>query len=209
MKTLYLYRHPPKDGLNGTIGPKGLELAYEQGKLVNLGFSNSVDIVDGKSGVFNRPRRFGKFFQGWQIQNAQAALEFFRGLGYVPKSMPIVFELGDDALFKQIITERFNSAVARGLSLFRAVRETHGDNQAMAWGELGRMALMKMFDTMADGEYGIGFFYGIPIMLAAWACGAEKGNVSGWDDLGEMEMFIFTCDEEGIPVLTRKVGVDK
>lgn len=207
MKTLLLLRHAPKDK-NGEIGREGYQVAFDQGETEKDAHAKLADAAtNGERAKVQR--KFTKLFFGPQKQNLQTARPYLEGLGYTPEIMPTVDGLGNDALFAQINTPEFKAAVAGGLPLFEALIKVHGDGQAMAWGELCRMALMKIFDTMDDGENAIGFFYGIPIMLAAYACDTKTSDVIGYDNLGEMEGLIFTTDDEGVPVLADKVGVGK
>lgn len=201
IKMLHLRRHSIKDGPDQTIGPKGLELAIREGKRVDLGTvpvvgppvqeQDEMALLDSGQ---TAKRRYDKLFHGPQVQNAQTALAFCQGLGYVPRVMPIVNGLGNDNLFAEIITEEFKAAVQSGLSNFAAVRQVHCDIKVAAWADRGRMAVTRMFDEMGDGEIGAGFFYGIPIELAAWACGAGDDTVKEWTGLREAEGLIFVWD---------------
>ena len=215
IKVLHLRRHSIKDGPGQTIGVKGLELARGQGALVNLGFVQpkfppaSEPAGDEMALIEVQPtqRRYGRLFCGPQVQNAQTALAFCQGLGYVPTVMPVV-GLGDDAMLKIIATPEFKQAVAGGLSFYAAIRQVHRNEDSMPWAELCRMALIAMFGDMAEGDIGIGFFYGIPIELAAWACGAGEDTTESWTGLREMEGLVFVWDQQATegPAVFGKIG---
>lgn len=206
VKTLVLFRHTTKDGPNETVGPQGFDLAASQGA-AQSNYIKLADAEDGMDGDWQS--RLSKLFYGWQFQNLQTALGFCKGLGFVPTLMPVVSGLGDDALFSEIITDEFRAAVAGGLSNFAAIRQVHGHQQSVAWAEQCRLALITIFEAMADGQTGVGFFYGIPIVLAAWACGATEDEEHIWDHLGLMEALVFIADRENIPSLAGKIYVAK
>lgn len=211
MKKLHLLRHSIKDGPNGIIGPRGLKLARNQGQLVNLGHIEPVRTVGEGPESVRRERRYGRLFLGPQIENAQTALAFCGGLGYTPELMPMVYGLGDELQFGEIITREFVRAVAGGLSSFEAIRQVHGDQKALDWGNRDLMALIEMFSVLEDDEIGAGFFHGIPIELAAWACGAPEEDRAIWTGLKETEGLVFVCDSrsEEIPYTAGKICLKK
>jgi hypothetical protein len=214
IKVLHLRRHSNKDGSIQTIGFKGLELARSQGELVNLGLAPMVGQPTQEEDEMallesSQPtkRRYDKLFHGHQIQNAQTALAFCQGLGYTPRVMPIVW-LGDDSTLKIIATPEFNQAVADGLTFYAAIRQVHKNENFMAWAEYCRMAVIAMFDAMKNREIGVGFFYGIPIELAAWACGADEEDQVIWTGHREMEGLVFVWDQQATdkPAVFGKIG---
>ena len=185
MKILHLRRHSIKDGLNGTIGLKGIRLDSR------LGYESSEP--------------FAKIFHGPSIRTSQTALAFTYGLScrprvptinFVPKSMPIIFGLGDDTFFSEIGTDKFKKAVKGGLSKFAAIRKVHGQEKAMGWAKRGHLALMTMFDAMEDNEKGVGFFHSPTIELTAWVCKATESGIAKWSRLGDMEGLVFALDTQ-------------
>lgn len=190
MKILHLRRHSIKDGPNNTIGPKGLELAVKQGKLVKVGYD--------------------KLFHGPLVRTAQTALAFCQGLGYTPFIMPVVSGLGDEALFAKMVTEEFRAAVKKGLSNFAAVQLVHDSEKIAAWTNQARLALMQMFDSMKDCEIGIGFFHSPTIELTALACSASDvaDAAEDWTRLRDLEGLVFVHDQEtATPFLVGKISV--
>lgn len=176
MKTLVLRKHSIQDGPNGSLGPKGLELAKREAERLS-----------------DRGIGFEMLFYAPLIGEVQTALTFCEGLNYVPPIMPIANGVGDVGLLKKIMTDDFRSAVANGIPSFMAMMQIHGENNVHEWSEEAHQSILAIFNQLGHEETGIGFFPGPLIKLAGWSCGV-KASIPQWDKLGPMEGLIFSFE---------------
>ena len=178
MKTLVLRKHSIQDGPNGSLGPKGLELARQQANLIS-----------------DRGIGFEMLFYAPFIGEMQTALIFCEGLNYIPSTMPIVSGVGDVGLLKKIMTDDFRSAVANGKPSFMAIMQIHGESNLQEWSEQAHESILAMFSQLEHGESGIGFFPCPLIKLGGWSCGV-KASIPNWDKLGPMEGLVFSFETQ-------------
>lgn len=152
MKKLYYFRHSTKDGANNTIGPKGLALARKVGDWL---YDNNEEGLE-----------FDCVFHGQLVRTAQTALAFTAGYGAVGDIMPIVPEIGDDELFKQMTAPSQFRTLASAMGNFKALLQCHEQTRCGEWTYLAFSAVEKMFDAMNESEAGVAFGHSPMIELA-------------------------------------------
>lgn len=193
MKTLWMFRHSIKDGLDNSIGPKGIALAEE--------FGNWLE-DEWACGETN----FTKVFCGPLPRTSQTALAFFAGLHDYAKPMPVIQKFGDDDLFKIMANDAFRSSVKSGKKNFEALLSAHPVAQVQAWSLDAFTGIKECFDQMEEDELAIGFGHSPIIELAAWCC-------KHWEpfsedlNLAEMEVLVFTKDDEGDIYVVNKIAM--
>lgn len=190
-KTLHYRRHSIKDGADGqTIGPKGIELALFEGG-------------NGSNPTFDR------LFHGPLVRTAQTALAFCSGLMYAPDSMPVVEEIGTDALFAEIATPELREAVKAGASNFDALVQVHGEAKAKEWAAVAAEGVCKMFDAMGENETAVAFGHSPVIELAAWRMVGYATTSDDLRRLDDLEGIVFTQQDSKAIEVSGKISVEK
>jgi len=212
MKTLYLIAPSILDGPMKTIGPKGRALALRRAKTLNLGRIEpepGAVAPDDLVADIGQEHRFSRLFYAPLVSCLQTAMMFCDGLGYLPQVMPTIFGLGDEEMLKEIFTEEFKTAVANDLSELSASLKVHSIEQSAIWANSSQVALISMFNAMADGEIAVGFFPAIALVLAAWSYGTNERTRGVWSKLGPMEGLISVShdDRDCLPYVAGKIEV--
>ncbi len=192
MKTLYYFRHSTKDGVNNTIGPKGLKLAKDVGEWLMLWDSTIV---------------IHKAFHGLLVRTAQTALAFFCGFLDTPEVMPVVTEIGDDALFAEMVKPSQFRTLASAIGDFRALIQCHDSENIKALGALSMVGVVKMFDEIGYGETGVAFGHSPMIELALMSTLNTIDLPEEYLTFGDMEGVELHLDEHGTVTVIRKISM--
>ncbi len=182
MKRLYYFRHSSKDGANNTLGPKGLALARKVGDW----------LYDAEEEL-----EFDRVFHGTLVRTAQTALAFTAGYGAVGDIMPVVPEIGNDALFSQMVDPSQFRTLASAMGNFKALFQCHDSEVISSWIAEASLAVVNMFSAMEDGETGVAFGHSPMIELAL-------AKVLGTTELPE-EYLVFG-DMEGVELQQEEGG---
>lgn len=191
MKKLYYFRHSTKDGANNTIGPKGLALARKVGDWL-------YDVEE--------ELEFDRVFHGPLIRTAQTALAFIAGYGAVGDIMPIVPEIGDDELFKQMTAPSQFRTLASAMGNFRALCQCHDKSLVEVWADSSLEAVKKMFLAMEDRETAAAFGHSPMIELAICALAGSFEFAEEYMSFDDMEGVELSCDDYVIKVV-RKISM--
>jgi hypothetical protein len=185
MKKLFYFRHSSKDGINNTIGPKGLALARKVGDW----------LYDSEEEL-----EFDRVFHGTLIRTAQTALAFTAGYGAVGDIMPVVMGLGDDAVFGEMVKPSQFRTLASSMGNFRALSQCHDASAVQKWAEGALSTVREMFDSLQADETGAAFGHSPMIELAL-------AGILGTNDLPE-EYLTFS-DMEGVELQMEEDGAIK
>ncbi|OGE74269.1 MAG: hypothetical protein A3I07_00510 [Candidatus Doudnabacteria bacterium RIFCSPLOWO2_02_FULL_42_9] len=179
MKTLTYRRHSLKDG--HYISKAGIELARDEAEV----YESRPDAVE-----------FSCVFHGPFVRTAQTALAFCCALTVTPPdAMPIIEEIGNDAIVALIVNDAFKAAVAKGESNYQATVSSHSATELSDLSRTAMAAVTKMFDAMKDkNDVGIAFGHSPIIELAV--CNMS-GLPDGWNELNEMDGLVLEQDDAG------------
>ncbi len=197
MKRLFYFRHSSKDGANNTLGPKGLELAHKVGDW----------LYDTENGGEDDGLGFDKVFHGPLVRTAQTALSFMLGYGYGGDVMPIVPEIGDDALFAEMVKPSQFRTLASAMGNFKALLQCHDPNQSAEWIYLAFSAVENIFSAMNDSETGVAFGHSPMIELALAKVLGTTELPEEYLTFGDMEGVEFQQEEGEAIKVVRKIAM--
>lgn len=193
MKKLYYFRHSTKDGANNTIGPKGLALARKVGDWL---YDNEEDL------------EFDRVFHGPLIRTAQTALAFTAGYGAVGDIMPIVPEIGNDALFAEMVKPSQFRTLASVMGNFTALIQCHERSLVETWAvDHALKAVQRMFSAMEKGETAVAFGHSPMIELAVSALAGNFELPEEYLICNDMEGVEFQQEESGVIKAIRKISM--
>lgn len=178
VKTLNLHRHGDKTPANH-ISAVGRRQAKEMGKLYDRTFG-----IDSVQHMF-----FGPLIQTVETAYAMMSCRFAFDQTAVHNA---VNGLGDDEMFRELVTADFKDAVAHGISNLGAL-SVHCDGLIDDLICRGEMAIRAMFDCMLEGQLGVGVFHDPTIPLLARHFGLIDAR-----SLSFMEGITFRCSESGV-----------
>ncbi len=198
MKRLYYFRHSIKDGEASTLGPKGLELANLVG-----------------AWVFCHDHEFDPalVFTGPLVRTVQTAYAFMQGVskrcgGSMPILMPAIPEIGDDALFAEMVkpAEQFR-ALAGEMGNYRALLTCHDGDVVDFWIVRAMEGLKKMVGAMEEVNCAVVFGHS-PIIELTLAGILGKQLPEELLTFSEMEGVLLTVDGDGkVNVIVHKISM--
>ncbi len=204
MKTLYYLRHSIKDA-NNNISPVGIELAKAQGQCLIPTHGQPQ-----KQGQINPYR----VFVGPLPRTFQTCEAFFSHVTnrYVLADFVVeIKSIGDDELFKRIVTDGFKAAVKSGKSNLEALLEAHNGADIDLWKDIAFSTVEMMFGMMGDGETAVAFGHSPMIELAAYAIHTWKAVDIEYQlqyrRLGEMEGIVFIYNDPNKSDTVNGIGV--
>jgi|GEM_PF-2025567 len=185
MKQLHLIASPPTGGESQTLSSEDQELALALGETIK----RQLEVES--------QRRIERLFYAELPQAVQTSERFCKGLGYTPRLMLPVPGLGDERMLREIFTAEFRQSVRGGMTELSASLKVHSIGQSCAWAARSRLALINIFDSLADGEIAIGFAPLVVILLTAWAFAATDETRGVWVRIKPLEGLIFVQQGNG------------
>lgn len=183
------YRHHSLKGPDNFLTPEGIALAIAEGDKCS-----------------RRAVPYHKGFHGPLVRTAQTLQAFSYGLGYGPRPMSVIMEIGDDSLLKRIITPDLKTVMSGGLAVFDAILATYKTSQWQEWAEIAVIGIHKMFDSMQNGEIAVAFGHSPIIELAVWHF-AIPPKSDKFRQLKEMEG-VSLCEYGDEVLITSKILTD-
>jgi hypothetical protein len=154
-KTVLAFRHSLKDGPVNTLGPAGINLAFEQGGYMNYA-------------------RIDKIFHSVVARSIQSALVFLTGWAKgkttpLPTAMPAILEFGNEELFKVMTAPPEFRALADQVGNFSAILILHHPALVRQWAATALLGLQKVFDQTEEDETAVVITHSPMLELAVWA----------------------------------------
>ncbi|MFA6466536.1 MAG: histidine phosphatase family protein [Patescibacteria group bacterium] len=178
VKKLNLHRHADKSPDNH-ISVTGRRQAKDEGKRYDRTYG-----PDGVQHIFVSPL----------IRTTETAYAMISGRFAFDQTAVhnAVTGLGDDEMFRQMVTAEFKDAVSHGASNLDAL-SVHSDEFIADLIARGEMAIRAMFDAMLDGQLGVGLFHDPTIPMLARHFGLTDAR-----SLNSMEAITFRCSPSGV-----------